>query len=501
MRTLLGSLEPRFFGINIAFEAAADLEFTLDVYSGKLDTPALAKLRSQALVSDHQLWLATAVEHELRHYHDSLISAHWLAIQALRNQSAINVQTMQPYFIEFAKSNTSDCFALPFRKWLRFGKAERQMRANAWPSGGDVHQRRVVPLPIFPLPESPPSEFWPDITAGLNGDAEHLAGLLFQCMKGYDRIDELNAGRASGEWASLRPSHVYELSALIAQLYAAHFTFDERAAHDFRHSIGGSRDYSGFFNYVLSLLLTCKGVNPRNVVAIANGLATWAILGPPDLINDRHGRSRSDREIIMSCPAARFAFGMDLMGQRGVPTEKPAALFEILDENAGTTDYKSAIDWLDMTVDNKAHQYKQLAAQEPDRSDVATVSNHFETYRTQRRKMVQIIRSDPEVYADPHRYMSEIARFPRPITRIDLISKTPIPTRLAVGDIETHSDGSHRLKALLAGLPDDVDPLVIYDYERLQLYTDALVTGKVPAERFAVVRKTYKKYGLNIFRA
>jgi hypothetical protein len=510
-RTLLGSLDSRFFGIKIAYDSIDDFKFSTQVYSRDLDSSKLVEMRLGGLISDRHLWLTTTVEHELRHYHDSLISAHWLGIQSLRNQAAMNTQSMQAVLARFVGEQGANCLAFPLRKWLQLGTSERKMRVDAWPRDEADIIWRPVPLPLYPLPASPPTTFWPDVTDDLRDEAEQLAGLIFVCTMGHDRIDKLNAGRTAGDWSAFRPSHVYEISALIAQLYAAHVTFDEQAAHDLRRSIQshGMRDYGGHFNYVLTFLLACNGIGWSNVVHVANSLATWAMLGPPDRTEDLQGRPRDEREMVMSCPAARLAFALDVVRARGLPAEAPAELFDILDQEAGTTDHRSAMAWVDTMVETRSRAYAKLAEQ-TGRRDVIAISKHFEIYKAERGKLRQVLRDDLAAYADPARYMMEIARFPRPVIRIDFVSDAPImryegdpsyALSSGVFDLEQDPSGSNVVKAYIGDQPRDIDLQVLYEYENLQVFTDALLTGKVPAEQFSAVKRLFKGTGVTLFRA
>ncbi len=510
-RTLLGSLDPRFFGIKIAYDSFEDFKFATQVYSRELDAPRLAQMRSGGLISERQVWIATAIEHELRHYHDSLMSAHWLGIQSLRNQCALNTQSMLSVLGWFVSRHGGNCLALPLRRWFALGVGERESRVDAWPRTNAETLWRPVPFPLSPLPKSPPSTFWPEVPDALRSEAEQLAGQLFSCTMGYERIEQLNLGRTTGEWANLRPRHVYEISAITAQLYAAHITFDDKAAHDLRHSLQahGMRDYGGHFAYVLSFLLACKGIDRGNVLDVANSLATWAMLGPPDRTEDLLGQPRSDRELTMSCPAARLAFAFEVIKARGFESDTPTYLFDLLDKMAGTTDHRSAMEWVDTMVERKSMQYAAMA-ENTGRHDIFSVSQQFDIYKEQRGKMMQVLREDMAAYANPNRYMNEIARFPRPAIRIDFAENAPImryegDTLEAVSsgvlDWEQNQDGSYNVRAYVGDRPDDIDLNVLYEYENLQVFTDALITGKVPAEQFAKVKQLFAGLGISVFRA
>jgi len=149
-------------------------------------------------------------------------------------------------------------------------------------------------------------------------------------------------------------------------------------------------------------------------------------------------------------------------------------------------------------------------AEKTSRPDFIVISKHFETYRVQRAKIMDVIRDDPGLYADPVRYMNEIVYFPRPVIRTEFIGKQPImlyedDPSLAfsrgVFDWIKRDDGSYIVKAFIGDLPEDIDSKTIYDYENLQVFTDTLLTGKVPSENFSAVKQLFAESNLTVFLA
>jgi hypothetical protein len=470
-------------------------------------------MRAAGKLNDRHLWLATAFEHELRHFHDSLLSSSWLTMLALRNQCVFNFQSLMRDFAMLQVGSEATCLPLPLRKWLHMSQLERERRASVWRNLADNGQSyKALPMPLLPLPDPADKQavpiFWPTIPDDISvSDRWGLAVRFDFAVMGHARVAEINRGRAQGKYGFLKPLHIYELSAMLAQLMSAHATFDETAPNDLIRSLGQSPgNYGELLIWFLSFLITCCGVDAKNVMTVASTAATWALIGPPDLIRDQHGRDRSEREIMMSCPAARMAFALEEFEIHGLTTDNPSDLLLHLDNSAGSMGYVEAIDWVTTSLIRRAKQYREMSAQIAERTELRLVSEMIEFIISQRLKIVRRFLRDPNDYIVPHLYHEVINEFPDPPLRFDFAGREfPLLYKGEEGEVIENgvfdgfqeADGT-RIKSWVLHVPDGLRREALFAYENLQVFTDFHLTGVAPPGEAETLRAFWSGQGMPV---
>ncbi len=136
-----GTFEPRFYGVSVL------LESPLAYQAFAATTAAIPRKTSIPTLSPFEdICLATALDHEVRHFHDSLVSPFANRILMLRMMAAFNGLKA----LNRGQRLGANCIPVPLIKWVATNEDQRSAWANE--ISQDLPPGLSLPLHLPPLP-------------------------------------------------------------------------------------------------------------------------------------------------------------------------------------------------------------------------------------------------------------------------------------------------------------------------------------------------------------
>jgi hypothetical protein len=272
------------------------------------------------------LAVASAYEHERRHFHDWLLSPYTAAINAMRSEVFVNSLEVRRRL----HANGTTVIPVPLSRWLRKSEAERQALVGMWQSllGGAAR----IQLPDFS---------YPGLTEAIETVTRRYRsiGMLFEPVEGT-QVD----GAA-----------VFEASALNIQIQAIHDIFGETASNLFGNAMAGLASPSryGWFPQAMMALRRPGEILENDTLTT---IATWCLLG------------NEDADSANAHPLIRLNHALQCVEARGFSNlDKPAGeILEELDASSGVMPYR---DLLEHSIELGGRVVQQLGnVAEDDRS-------------------------------------------------------------------------------------------------------------------------------------
>ena len=399
VQTDFGSYDPTFLGVTLRFSSEsawrAFVEFTTSP-----SPPSIADLppaeRFEALAS------TTVLSHELRHFHDFLLSSYGARLFSLRIQALVNLVEVLPYLV----ADGPNCLPVPLPVWCRLDRAERQEQLSLLDPGPDACPWVPVSLPhISAVPlEAPKAGF-------RERDGETLGTLLAAAMYQRQRIEELTRGSRIPQAGSLDALQVFELSSLLVQIQDVWRTYGAPEAREFMHGIlAEERSVYAHLLRMASRIWEQAGL-PFDARQIGTAVA-WSLFGS------------YERDGWEACPAMRFGRLSDLLKERGSRSRDIAGaeLFDTWSSALGLSTVREGLEdatrvlqslrrSLERQVLGKAGSlaskaYGELLVRAVD--GVARSSEH----------MARRFLDDPDAYVYPDAYLSRASELVSPVLRV-----------------------------------------------------------------------------------
>jgi hypothetical protein len=409
----LGGFDPRFFGLTIRFSSSEQWErFCAKTYA--FNASQLAAMP----VDEAFAFMAemTVLQHELRHFHDFLLSPYGQMLFRWKLQAYLNGFQALVLLLRGADQEGANCLPTPVARWCRLTEEERRAQIMQWdrgpkrPPGGDGWRPPNIPFLPEPIQDLPSSR-----TVMLEDGPDQLKMLLIATVRAYDNIGELLQNPTTAKSPMpLQPWHIMEVSALLVQLQEIANTLGERAIDGF---YDGLQD-SGFPVPAVRLFQTLdKPWRDRNLAPGAGELAavvTWALMGNYEL--DRW----------KACATERIASLFELLTRRGPPPpELPVrqrfrqwadatGLCEPFEAMRRHADSNSALVARYESATASARGKIVLGA-----DSTARVLEASKTLFAATSMMFKVFEEDPEGYVFPDRYLSKLDNYPRPLIRCE----------------------------------------------------------------------------------
>lgn len=296
---------------------------------------------------------------------------------------------------------------------------------------------------------------------------------------------------------------------MLVQVASAGLSFDETAPGILIRSMQreGSGTYSHLLMWFLTFFLTCRGVNWNNILYVASAVSTWAIIGPPDLLQDFEGHPRSSRDIKFLCPAYRMSFALQVLSENGLANDDPNSILLMLDKNANTIPFPEAIQWMTHTLEQRVGHYASYAQQIDGREEFKLAGDMIEFIVKQRREMAKRFLSSPSEYIRPEEYLKNVEGYPSPPIRQDFTGKEfplgyngPDADSVANGVFDGFKavDGTTVIKSHLLHVPDGLRNETLHAFESLHVFTDFHLTGIAPPQEAEALRLIWGELGLTI---
>jgi hypothetical protein len=374
-----GGFDPKFLGINLRFHpqnlGAWDLFREINRHA---DDPEWMIAAGNAALAGNEdaaldfFSLATVMPHELRHFHDFLLSPYGNCLFRKRVHAALNstqlvVRLMQEY----------DTIPVPFPRWQAKSDAERLHLAQML--GGMMG--RAVPSEALRVPADM-LRVWEQLQS-LYGE---IRGLLENPRNQWDQPDRLH------------PSHVFEASALATQLQSVYNTFGAEHATFFLNAVCRG-DRHPFELYARLATLWHERGEPADSNVMGAVLA-WSILGDPT--HDGWGAS----------PVPRFArVFMKLYKEGPPPAARAVELFDAWDAEFGGLPFREALERnasLNALMIERLDGLIAANGDDPLAPSVAGLVESMRMLERAHRAAATRFLADPDLYTKPWQYQSSI---------------------------------------------------------------------------------------------
>jgi hypothetical protein len=408
-----GAFNPRFPGISLKF-SSADVRDELLSYLISAEPPA------SAVGDPHHVYLRSALEHEMRHYHDFLLSPYSYRLFRLRMQVVANGSQA----ILVAKSLDGNCIPVPLLDWMTLVESERERYVAEWRSDfGDG----LTPIHLPHASHDDLLSNWAPGLTSLEGSPEEFIQLATATIIAYARIDQLAAGFVS-PGGDLSPRSIHEVSALTAQF-----------AHILRiQGLGEALAFTGMLlesplSYAkvwrtfidlsthLERLVSQAADGERFVLRVAmrvQTIATWCLLGNYDLDGGR------------ACPTVRFAllreaFSSDPGNQRWScvldNNSDLMLMWDHWDAETGITPWRTSLAEARSMSQRGIAMYKDLRQREGgDRGIADLLVELIRDIDLRQESIVDTFLADPGLLSFPWRYAEDRSeRLPMPPLRLE----------------------------------------------------------------------------------
>lgn len=309
------------------------------------------------------LAIASAFEHERRHFHDWLLSPYTAAINLIRSEVYLNYQSLRSALL----ADGTTVVPVPLLRWLRKSESEQQSLVEMWTSmlGDAVH----IKLPDFASP-------------GFQEAIEAIERRYRSIGMLFERVGATDADAAA----------VFEASALLIQIQSIHDIFGVTASNLFSESMGGLGRYRWFLQAMTGLVR--PGEIPENDTLSA--IAVWCLLG------------NSTADSANAHPMVRLNHAIRCVDARGFSKlDRPTGeILDELDKSSGVVPYRDLLEASIEIGDTTVRQLESLAEQEPSGSNrIAGIAQTLEFVHSLHVYMAQLFLRDPDIYCQPVQYL------------------------------------------------------------------------------------------------
>jgi hypothetical protein len=392
-----GSFNPRFYGVSLTVGDRERFEALREYHNAETLTPGAAGEGRQSI---EEISTISAIDHELRHFHDFLVSPLGTVMMGLRMQASINgVQAAMAI-----KRCGGQYAPAPVGRWMQWNIAARQewIRSTGRFFGIERLEDFVV-LPsgvdISHLTVNPGAHSIQDSLA----PEQELAGHAKAAAQAYSSMKSWRQQRVSDVGFDVAADDIFEAAAHIVQMQAVWNGQGAAAAETFLRFVltSATRHLRP-----LQVLWTALERAPQTVSAQRiSELITWMMLGSGEDLAAR-GNPAFRYAVVLTLAAASPAneVFVDQM-----PTMR---LFHRLDGIAGTTEWKRNLLAAGAAADRRVKLYLQLSNTCAGGYYDALFAVAHQWHKDQSAAR-QTFMADPESLAHPTRYLSERA-YPLP---------------------------------------------------------------------------------------
>jgi hypothetical protein len=406
----LGGFDPRFLGITLRFGSTEEWQ------RFRAETYAFAASELAALPADEAFTYVaemTVAEHELRHFHDFLLSSYGQKLFRWKLQAFFNGHNALKALVRAARERGANCLPIPLARWCRMPDEERHGQVEQWnrgpkrPPDGDVWRPPDVPLLPDDIQISQP------LVGKLEEGPDSLRRLLAAAVRAYDQIGYLLQNPSTAKARTpLQPWHVMEVSALLVQMQQIANTHGDVTAYRFVDALPNS----GFpVSTVRLMQLLYKPWTDRKTAPATADLAAvvaWTLMGNYEL------------DEWKACPTERIIRLFNHMVQYGpAPSGWPVTeKFKSWSKATGLSEPFEAI--RQNVNDNEAlvARYQSMMASArgiPGERTVALVLEAAKALHAGSSMMANAFEDGPEDYVYPDRYLHKLDGYARPVIRCE----------------------------------------------------------------------------------
>ncbi len=423
-----GGFNPRFPGVTIRLASMEAVNLFAQSTTGRANNVPHDSL--------NQIAIASVLDHEVRHYHDSLVSPYSNAVFRLRFAAVLN--GMQA-FSGIARID-ADVLPVPLVSWLFMDDAIRRRQCAEWAEA--LGQKTLRPLP-FPVHDR--ATFLRPRTPGFQRleRRDHLPVTEAACLA-YLRIGHLVDGsRIPEPLPELQPCNVYEAIALCTQLHSIWIMQGEAQTATFLDYLNCSEiPYARLWRRVFIVASHCTPVLAGYEEGVLRALAVtrqmmamcvWSILGTHD-----------ESDAATACPAGRlYRLICHLIDSKSFDRIRDFAIDinatwqrwdKVVAQGATWRDSLTKLRAQGDRMTDTASKATKVLVESTSASTVADLLMSVVCRHTQdQHQAIDYLMNDPESFVNPAAYVQQPTEtLPHPIVRIELIDNTAV----AVDDLE-----------------------------------------------------------------
>jgi hypothetical protein len=407
-----GAFDGRFLGIDLGLsdpQSSDDFPWLSPAQLTSAEAmPVLSRVNPEATLSG--LLEATTVTHELRHFHDFLLSPLGAYALRARYMAALNTIPLLAWF-----KHQAGVLPVPLSTWMTMPPIERdtywERASKLWAAAG-----RSLPEPI-PLPYVPAisldAQRQADQTDAYSirkyeGDAIAEAIVL---VAGQFARAEYVLGGIEIEGEQWNPAQLFEIGAVTAQSQHLRLTTNSAVANGVFTQLAGSQTVYGA---ILRRLAVFLGGSLEMGVQIsmphASALATYALLGSCEPTN------------FYCQPVVRFSvIAKHLYGKSQESLPPFREVFEEWDSvlDAAGVLTRPTFEGIKESLDMDAAVLRMLdaTAEESPKTALPIMLTFMELVEA-RRQLCERFLDDPDAYLRPKSYLGFLPSLPRPVVRI-----------------------------------------------------------------------------------
>jgi len=395
VRIEVGGFDPVFLGATLRFSDTLSWARYRELLANANPMPLENLDAGQRFVA---LGVQSALSHEVRHFHDFLLSPYQARIFSYRLKAALNVKELLLILLRTG----GNCLPVPLTRWSRLSVSERTSYLASLPASpsGAAWTPPEIP-PFVELTQDAATRLSQDRKSWVRGNGENLLSVaVFQFGRGREL-----ATNASGP---LQPWHPFELSGILVQAQDVVNAYGAGAADEFLAGLGveGSNTYSLLLEWARAFS-RAAGVPDMTVASAA---AVWSLLGS-------YRRDKRD-----ACPGTRLSKLRRLeLGEKEVAAlySDPLATLDSWSKKLGLSKIVDGFD------EKKAIYNRLVALLEsittlPGRhgdEELEAILMGVRSLALASEHMSQAFLADPLGYISPSRYLEEYKRYVNPIVR------------------------------------------------------------------------------------
>jgi len=377
-----GEFDARFLGVNVRFHAAHPSTWTLfdEIGTEKRDPQKVFEAGRAALKESPErafevFSVGTVLTHEVRHFHDFILSPYGNALFRLRLTILLNgFQALLPLL------GGRKTIPVPLPAWLAKGDAEKARLAEQW--AGLMGGQTVEPFDL----------------------SDDEARLIDQTRDTYSRIKDFlfNPRTVSGS-VSFQPYHLWEASAFITQVQNVYSVFGTEAVEAFTNFIlnhPAAQPYSIVFRLLYELW---QEAGVAFDAEVGSAVAAWCLLG--DFVNDGWA----------ACPTVRFARLYELLRKEGPPPRGDVGeLFRAWTERLSYSPVETAIERNNASTQRFIDHLEQNAGNYPDfmAHHVSHLLWALKSLARANAHASRLFLSNPKGYVNPYDYVQNYEAWP-----------------------------------------------------------------------------------------
>jgi hypothetical protein len=325
------------------------------------------------------LAIASAFEHERRHFHDWLLSPYTAAITAIRAEVFMNYVGLR----QALRAGGTTIIPVPLPRWLQKSEAEQKALLDMWQSLlGDS-----VPIQL------------PDLTQP--GVAEVIEAIS-QRYRSIGALFDPVAG------TNLDAASIFEASALLIQTQAINELFGETASSLFIGTMAelGSRSRYGWFLQTMNGLRRPGEILENNTLS---AIATWCLLG------------NNTADTANAHPLIRFGHAVRCVEARGFSKlDKPTVdILDELDRSSGVMPYRELLEHSIDLGETIVQMFENMIADDRSGSNFPLgIAQAQEFLHRCHVYMGRLLMDDPDSYCQPAAYLNRsLEKLPEPPLR------------------------------------------------------------------------------------